>query len=95
MERGGAWDHLGPSITGLSHNSTVGTEERALAYANRILRGEKPSELPVQAPAKFQLVINLKTAKAIGLHISEAFLIRAAFGANPTSSQEPYEPNRT
>jgi putative ABC transport system substrate-binding protein len=44
---------------------------------DRMLKGEKPSELPVQAPAKFQLVINLTAAKAIGLHISEAFLVRA------------------
>jgi putative ABC transport system substrate-binding protein len=62
----------------LSYGSdTKDSYERASAYADRILRGEKPSELPVQAPAKFQLVINLKAAKAIGLHIGEAFLIRA------------------
>jgi putative tryptophan/tyrosine transport system substrate-binding protein len=62
----------------LSYGSdTKDSYERASAYADRILRGEKPSELPVQAPTKFQLVINLKTAKAIGLHISEVFLTRA------------------
>jgi len=58
-------------------SDTKDSYERASAYADRILKGEKPSELPVQAPAKFQLVINLKAAKAIGLPISEAFLVRA------------------
>jgi putative ABC transport system substrate-binding protein len=62
----------------LSYGSdTKDSYERAAAYADRIHRSEKPGELPVQAPAKFQLVINLKTAKAIGLNITEAFLTRA------------------
>ena len=42
---------------------------RSSAYVDRILKGEKPSELPVQAPVKFELVINLKTAKALGLDV--------------------------
>ena len=49
----------------------------AASYVDRLLRGEKPGNLPVQAPTKFQLVINLKTAKAMGLTIPEAFLLRA------------------
>jgi putative tryptophan/tyrosine transport system substrate-binding protein len=50
---------------------------RAAAYADRILRGEKPSELPVQAPLKFQLVINLKAAKALGLTVPQTLLVTA------------------
>ncbi|MBV8745818.1 MAG: ABC transporter substrate-binding protein, partial [Xanthobacteraceae bacterium] len=51
--------------------------KRATTYIDRILKGEKPSDLPVQAPVKFDLVVNLKTAKALGLSIAESFLLRA------------------
>jgi putative tryptophan/tyrosine transport system substrate-binding protein len=50
---------------------------RASSYVDRILRGAKPSELPVQYPTKFELAANLKTAKAIGVTIPEAFFARA------------------
>jgi putative ABC transport system substrate-binding protein len=50
---------------------------RAASYVARILRGAKPGDLPIQAPTKYELVVNLKTAKAIGLNIPEAFLLRA------------------
>ena len=59
----------GPTIAELN--------QRAAVYVDRILRGTKPADLPIEQPTKFELVINLKTAKALGLTIPQSILVRA------------------
>ena len=55
----------------------VDTSRRAASYVDRILRGEKPGDLPVQFPTKFEMVVNLRTAKALGLAVPPSILLRA------------------
>ena len=62
----------------LSYGSDIPDNfRRAATYVDRILRGAKPNELPVQAPVKFELVINLKAAKALGLEVPSNLLFTA------------------
>jgi putative ABC transport system substrate-binding protein len=62
----------------LSYGSDlVDTFRRSATYVDRILRGAKPGDLPVQFPTKFEMVVNLKTAKALGLTVPQSILLRA------------------
>jgi ABC-type uncharacterized transport system substrate-binding protein len=73
------WDHTFVTNGGLIAYGTdlIDQHRQAASYIDRILKGEKPADLPVQAPNKYELAINLKTAKALGLIVSPALLARA------------------
>jgi len=62
----------------ISYGPDIDEQYRGAArYVDRVLKGEKPSDLPVQAPTKYELVVNLKTAKALGITIPQSVLTRA------------------
>jgi ABC-type uncharacterized transport system substrate-binding protein len=74
----GGWGAWVPAVGLVSYGPNVGEMVRhAAGYVDKVLKGAKPGELPVQQPTRFELLVNLKTAKALNLTIPEAFTLRA------------------
>jgi putative ABC transport system substrate-binding protein len=70
-----SWTEVGGLIS--YRPDTLDLYRRSVSYVDRVLRGERPADLPVQAPIKYEMVINLKTAKALGLDIPATVYARA------------------
>jgi putative tryptophan/tyrosine transport system substrate-binding protein len=76
--RSTADEHTLPAVAWISYGPNIEDQfRRAATYVDRILKGEKPADLPVQAPTKYDLVINIKTTKVIGLTVPPALLAPA------------------
>ena len=69
MGSSGGLISYGPNVTDMIRQAST--------YLDKVLKGAKPSDLPVQQPTRFELLVNLKTAKALGLNIPDSFLLRA------------------
>ena len=73
----GSREDISPGVLVAYGANRLDLTRRAANYVEKILKGTKPADLPIEQPTKFELVVNLATAKAISLAIPEAFLVRA------------------
>jgi ABC-type uncharacterized transport system substrate-binding protein len=79
----------------VAFSDLVDNYRRAAIYADRISRGTKPSELPVQLPVKVQITINLRTAKTLGLNVPSSILLRADEGDRIRAAMSAFGPKLT